>query len=120
VGAVVNPEQKQIIYEYDFGDSWEHLVKVEKRAPGGDQDHIPVCIAGESAAPVDDVGGLHGFYLLVAGHADDESEWHEDAIARLGENFDPAKFDLNLANARLQQAFKPIPRKPRKPRKKQH
>src|SRR6266542_3406342 len=47
IGQVINRDQKQVIYEYDFGDSWEHLVKVEKRMPGGEQDHVPVCLAGE-------------------------------------------------------------------------
>lgn len=118
VGQVLNRERKQIVYEYDFGDSWEHLVKVEKRSPGGHQEHIPVCLAGENAAPVDDVGGLHGFYLLIAGLADETHDWHEDAMNRLGKDFDPARFDLELANQRLKEAFKPAPKKPRKPRKK--
>ena len=34
------------------------------------------------------------------------------------DDFDPARFDLDLANRRLAQAFKPAPKRPRKPRKK--
>jgi hypothetical protein len=114
VGRVLSPDQKQIIYEYDFGDSWEHLVKVEKRTLGGEQDHIPVCLAGENAAPFDDMGGIYGYYHWLDALRDESSEMHADAVEWLGKDFDPARFDLDLANHRLQTAFKPAPKKPRK------
>ena len=117
VGQVLNRDQKQIVYEYDFGDSWDHLVRVEKRTPGGDQDHVPVCLAGENAAPLDDSGGIAGYYQWLDALRDESDEMHEDAIDWLGEDFDPTHFDLNAANKALAAAFKPAPRKPRKPRK---
>jgi hypothetical protein len=118
VGNVLSAEQKQIIYEYDFGDSWEHLVKVEKRTPGGDQGFIPVCLAGENAAPYDDMGGIGRYYDWLEALRDKRHEMHEDAIDWLGKGFDPAKFDLEKANKRLKATFKPVPKKPKKPRKK--
>lgn len=118
VGRIFSPECKQIVYEYDFGDSWEHLVKLEKRTPGGDQDHVPRCLAGENAAPYDDMGGIAGYYEWVYAVRDPEHAMHEEAIESLGEQFDPARFDLDEANRRLAAAFKPVPKRPRKPRKK--
>ena len=55
VGRVFTEACRQIVYEYDFGDSWEHVVKLEKRTAGGDQSHVPQCLAGENAAPRDDI-----------------------------------------------------------------
>lgn len=118
VGRVLNLEQKQVIYEYDFGDSWQHLVKVEKRAPGGEPDHVPVCLAGENAAPRDDMGGIDGYYQWLDILRDEEDESHEDAIGWLGKDFDPARFDLDRANARLRATFKPLPKRTRKNAKK--
>lgn len=120
VSRVFTPEVKQIVYEYDFGDSWEHIVKLEKRTPGGDQTHVPVCLAGENAAPYDDMGGIPGFYMQVDAlkNNDQSSEWYEQALYTLGKDFDETKFDLDLANKRLKRAFKPVKPKPRKPRKK--
>ena len=62
IGRVFNAQCKQIVYEYDFGDSWEHLVKLVKRTRGGDQSHVPRCLEGENAAPLEDLGGLGGYY----------------------------------------------------------
>jgi hypothetical protein len=115
VGQVINREQKQVVYEYDFGDSWEHLVKVEKRTPGGEQDHVPVCLAGENAAPLDDMGGIYGYYEYLAALHDEGHEMHDDAVDLLGEDFDPTRFDLAEANKRLKATFRPAPKRP--PRK---
>ena len=114
VGRVFTPECKQIVYEYDFGDSWEHLVKLEKRSPGGGQDHVPVCLAGENAAPLDDMGGIDGYYGFIAAVRDPAHEMHEDAVEWLGKDFDASRFDFDVVNKRLAAACKPAPKRPRK------
>lgn len=113
IGRIFTADCKQILYEYDFGDSWEHLVKLEKRLPGGDPEALPRCLAGENAAPVDDTGGIYGYYEFLAALRDPTHDMHDTAIEWLGEDFDPARFDLEIANRRLSQAFKPAP-KPRR------
>jgi hypothetical protein len=118
IGRVFTPECKQIIYEYDFGDSWDHVVKLVKRRPGGEPDDAPKCLAGENAAPVDDVGGIWGFYGLIEALGDRSHDMHEEAVAVLGKRFDPARFNIDEVNKRLAAAFKPAPKRPRKPRTK--
>ena len=118
VGHVLTSEQKQIVYEYDLGDSWHHLVKVEKRTPGGDENHVPVCLAGENAGPVDDMGGIPGYYMWLDALRDAKNPMHEQALQWLGPDFDPARFDLAEVNWRLSMAFKPAPQKLRKRRRK--
>ena len=52
-------------YEYDFGDSWIHSVKlldVEVREKG---KKYPRCTAGERACPPEDCGGLPGYEELL-------------------------------------------------------
>jgi hypothetical protein len=118
VGNVLNPNQVQIVYEYVFGDSWDHLVRVEERSRGGDPAHVPTCLAGENAAPIDDMGGIGGYYQWLEALRNESDDMHEDALQWLGKDFDPTHFDLKAANKALAVTFKPAPRKPRKKRKK--
>jgi len=53
------------IYTYDFGDSWEHGIVLEKRLPVEHNITYPVCIDGQLACPPEDCGGIPGFYDLV-------------------------------------------------------
>jgi len=115
---VLTAECKQIVYEYDFGDSWTHVIKLVKRTDGGDPYHIPQCLAGENAAPADDTGGIPGFYSILDALRDPNAEMHDEAVNWLGQDFDPAQFDLESANRRLAATFKPVPKRARKPRKK--
>lgn len=45
------------IYEYDFGDSWEHTLVVEQILLPDPGVAYPRCIAGKRACPPEDVGG---------------------------------------------------------------
>jgi hypothetical protein len=108
LGQVFTGDCKQIVYEYDFGDSWQHLVKLEKRTPGGDQEHLPVCLAGENAAPLDDMGGIYGYYEWLEAMQNPGHGMHAQAVEWLGADFDPARFDLHEVNKRLSAEFRPV------------
>ena len=53
------------IYTYDFGDSWEHSIVLEKRLPIDPNTPYPVCTDGQLACPPEDCGGIPGFYDLI-------------------------------------------------------
>jgi hypothetical protein len=44
-------------YLYDFGDGWEHKVRIEKILPSDAAVRLPLCLAGANACPPEDVGG---------------------------------------------------------------
>ena len=48
-------------YEYDFGDCWQHEVRVEARLDLGDKFIYPRCIGGQRRAPPEDCGGPLAF-----------------------------------------------------------
>ena len=48
---------ERFIYEYDFGDLWQHVVRVERWRPLDRKHTYPVCIGGKRAAPPADCGG---------------------------------------------------------------
>jgi Plasmid pRiA4b ORF-3-like protein len=55
---------ERFLYEYDFGDLWQHVVRVERRLPWDRKRIYPVCIGGQRAAPPEDCGGPWAFMAL--------------------------------------------------------
>lgn len=88
----------KMIYEYDFGDSWEHEVVVEKITPPEAGVSYPVCLAGKRACPPEDCGGIWGYAELLEAMADPEHEMRDDATDTLGEGWDAEAFDLKTVN----------------------
>jgi hypothetical protein len=100
----VAPEGTAFSYQYDFGDSWEHLVNVEQVAAPVGGTSYPRCVDGERACPPEDCGGAWGYAELLDALADPRHERHEELVEWVGGSFDPAKFDLEDVNARLRRA----------------
>jgi len=48
---------ERFLYEYDFGDRWEHEVRIEQRLPLEARKTYPVCVGGRRAGPEEDCGG---------------------------------------------------------------
>jgi hypothetical protein len=89
-----------LIYEYDFGDSWEHEVFVEKILPGALAKSV-TCLAGARAGPPEDCGGVPGYYNLLEAIAHPEHRDHHELLEWLGEPYDPAAFDPDALNSLL-------------------
>ncbi len=49
--------RERFLYEYDFYDSWEHDVRLEKVLPFKCRRIFPVCTGGQRLAPPEDCGG---------------------------------------------------------------
>jgi len=47
---------ERFLYEYDFGDLWQHEVRVEQTLPIDAKKTYPVCTDGQRAAPPEDCG----------------------------------------------------------------
>ena len=95
-------EHQTFVYEYDFGDSWEHDVTVEHvaRLPRGLQR--AVCLDGANACPPEDCGGPHGYRDLVEALADPTHPEHRDLLDWIGGPFTPTQFDVLAVNVALQ------------------
>jgi pRiA4b ORF-3-like protein len=93
---------KRFVYEYDFGDSWEHEVEVEAMSTMRLGLKFAVCLEGQNACPPEDCGGPPGYSLMLEALGDSSHEEHEDLLRWLGGPFDPEQFDLAAANAALQ------------------
>jgi hypothetical protein len=109
-------------YVYDFGDSWEHDVVLERVEPLTSSHRVPYCLGGARACPPEDVGGTSGYMQMLAVLADegrsngkgdrwsdtantDDAEPPEDSPASyrrwLGYDFDPGEFHPRCVNMEL-------------------
>jgi hypothetical protein len=101
LGRILGESVREFVYEYDFGDSWRHRIKV-KPVPQPNTDWFyPLCIAGERAAPPDDVGGVMGYLEFLSAIQDPKHDEHECMLTWIGGAFDPEGFDLNAINRAL-------------------
>lgn len=88
-------------YEYDFGDGWEHEIKVEKVIEPEPSVRYPRCLAGKRACPPEDCGGVPGYEHLLEVIANPKDQEYADILEWLGGGFDPEALDLDAVNEKL-------------------
>ncbi len=98
---LLKKEKDKIIYEYDFGDGWEHDIILEKIDISEENKNIPTCLTGKNSCPPEDCGGIWGYLdmLEILKHPDHEE--YEEYTEWLGEEFDPKYFDKAEINEML-------------------
>jgi len=101
VNELISKAQDRFIYEYDFGDSWEHEVVLEKILKPDASFKHPVCLAGANACPPEDCGGTWGYADFLKAMANPKHEEHEQMKEWIGGKWDAAKFSLEAVNAKL-------------------
>jgi hypothetical protein len=100
-----------IWYEYDFGDGWDHVLKVEEVLE--EPPAAVRCLGGRMACPPEDCGGIGGYEELAAwvrnGYDDallptsfEDAEQGRDWLPL---DWDPDHFDVDEADAALAAAF---------------
>jgi len=100
----IAPDQgAQFGYEYDFGDSWEHEITVEKILPpnpaAGTTAH---CLEGARACPPEDCGGIWGYANLLKILKNRKHAEHTQMMEWIGGSFDAETFDSAKVNRWLQ------------------
>jgi hypothetical protein len=88
-------------YDYDFGDSWQHLVTVEKILSADPDVRYPVCLAGNRSCPPEDCGGVWGYAELLKVFKNPKHPEYKDMKEWVGRRFDPEAFDLERINKEL-------------------
>ena len=96
----------RFIYQYDFGDSWDHTLVLEKILPPDPQMRQPLCLEGARACPPEDVGGVPGYSRFLQAIRNPKDEEHEEYLVWAGGAFDPEAFDLQSINRRLRKLKK--------------
>jgi len=107
LSQLLKREKDSLIYEYDFGDSWEHKIVLEKILPDDGSTETPSCIKGKRACPPEDCGGIWGYANLIEIVQNPKHPEHQEMLEWLEEGFDPEYFDLDDINEGLQAYRKP-------------
>jgi hypothetical protein len=86
---------------YDYGDNWQHKVKVERTVDMVVPLEHPMCITGQGACPPEDIGGVPGYEEFLQAMADPVHPEHVEMMEWHGGPFDPAAFSADEVQARF-------------------
>ncbi|MEO7016861.1 MAG: plasmid pRiA4b ORF-3 family protein [Leifsonia sp.] len=101
---IIAAKGDRLWYEYDFGDGWEHTLRVEKVLDAPPK--APRCVTGKLACPPEDCGGVWGYHELadwVRNDYDDALrpdvfDSADEARAWVPEGWHPDVFNLEETN----------------------
>ena len=102
-------EGQKFEYIYDFGDNWNHEIKVEKILPFDASVRYPKCLEGKLACPREDCGGIGGHHELFELSQLPEDELDEEGLEQLewmGDDYDFEFFSVDHVNAALWKRFR--------------
>ncbi len=95
----------RFVYEYDFGDGWEHVVEFEQLLKLDPPPRVARCLGGARARPPEDVGGAYGYADFLEIITDPDHPEHDSMRTWAGGHFDPEWFDLKLVNSDVRAAL---------------
>lgn len=101
LSRLVSRPKAKLLYEYDFGDSWEHEILLEKILLPEPGVQYPVCITGKRACPPEDCGGVWGYGDFLEAIQNPDHPEHDEMLEWVGGSFDPEAFDLDEVNRTL-------------------
>jgi hypothetical protein len=102
LAAIEDTGAKSFKYLYDFGDGWEHSIKIERIHPAMPGVTYPLLLSAIGQCPPEDVGGPWGYQEMLEALADPNHERHAEMRDWLGIDFDPdaaintAAIDIDL------------------------
>ena len=99
LGELIWTVGARLLYEYDFGDGWQHELLLEEVLLG-DASYQQICVAGKRSCPPEDCGGPQGFAELLKAFQDANAPSHEEVCDWLGD-FVPESFSADEINRRL-------------------
>jgi len=103
---------KTLRYLYDFGDGWEHTVKVERVTEAVPGVTYPLLIDATGQCPPEDVGGSWGYDEFLEALADPDHESHAEMKVWAGRNYDPKAVDVDRLAGDVAALAKKWTRKP--------
>ncbi len=105
--AIDNPVA---LYTYDFGDSWEHEIRLEAIVAREPNRRYPRCLDGARACPPEDVGGIPGYQEFLKAIRNKRHPEHRELLEWADGSFDPESFSAGRVRftnpqARLKACF---------------
>ena len=100
-------------YDYVFGESWQHTVKLLSRGGAQPDRRYPHLVSAEGRCPPADIGGPVGYETYLRSIADPASVNHQDMLDFDAPDFDPHAVDATALRHNLANLMRYIGRKPR-------
>lgn len=94
IDVIEDTGAKTLKYLYDFGDGWEHTVKIERIADAVPGLSYPILIDATGRCPPEDVGGPPGYSDLLEILADPRHERYTEMMEWIGGTFDPRSMKI--------------------------
>jgi hypothetical protein len=85
---------KTLSYSYDFGDGWEHTIKIERVTDPVPGIAYPRLIDAAGRCPPEDSGGPWGYAELLEARSNPRHERHAEASDWFEAGFDPELVDM--------------------------
>ncbi len=76
----------KLLYGYDYGDDWQHVIALEAVLPVAAGSPRAVCTGGRRAGPAEDCGGVYAYELIQAA-TDPANPDFTDAVAEFARVF---------------------------------
>jgi pRiA4b ORF-3-like protein len=110
---------KTLKYLYDFGDGWEHTIKVERLIDPEPGVAYPRLVEAKGRCPPEDIGGPWGYAEFLEAIADPKHERHQELTEWAPEDFDPDLVDVESIAVEFAALAKRWSRKPTIKRRRQ-
>ena len=101
LSSLLKQEKSKFFYNYDFGDSWEHIVLLEKILPQEADKSYPMCIKAKRACPPEDCGGAWGYPEFLEAIQNPDHPEHKQTTEWICYSFDSEFCDLQEINQKL-------------------
>jgi pRiA4b ORF-3-like protein len=82
-----------VLYAYDFGDDWEHVLVHEGMESAEPSLKYPKCLAGARRCPPEDCGGVHGYVEFLEIIANPKHPEHDMTMRWAGGSYGPDAFE---------------------------
>ncbi|MBQ0115267.1 MAG: plasmid pRiA4b ORF-3 family protein [Bacteroidales bacterium] len=94
LGDLLTNEKSTALFEYDFGDSWEHKITVQgiREYEAGECRTRVALVGGKRACPIEDIGGVWGYMNYIEALKHPYSKASKELFEWYGK-FDPEEFD---------------------------
>ena len=103
---------KKLTCIYDFGDGWEHTIKVERLADPAPGALYPCLIEVSGRCPPEDCGGPWGYAEMLEAIADPKHERHAELTEWIADEFDPHADQAEWLTAEVDALARKWSRKP--------
>lgn len=103
---------KTLRYLYDFGDGWEHTIRVECLVDAEPGALYPRLVQASGRCPPEDIGGPWGYAEFLEAIGDPKHERHAEFKEWLSGDFDPSIVDASWLVEEIAALAKRWSRKP--------